>query len=337
MKFDVVVGNPPYQEENKDTTDKAIYNNFYDLAKGVSSRYCLITPARFLFNAGSTDKKWNAEMLSDDKLKVSFYEADSTKVFPNTDIQGGVAILYRDENRPLGPIGEFTKFPILNEIVKRVSKAHGFESIQDMILLQHKFDLDALYEDFPSQKEKIGSDGKEKRLTTSIFSSVEAFTENRLSDSDIEVIGLIKNKRVIRYIPRKYLESHPNLKLWKVIVPRSNGSPNLGTIGEPVLGKPYSGHTQSFISLGRFDSELSAANLLKYVKTRFARALLGALKVTQHNPPSTWAKVPALDFGKNSLIDWNKSIEDIDEQLFDRYELSETERAFIRDKVKPME
>ena len=94
MKFDVVIGNPPYQiDSGTSARDDAIYNLFYDSAEEISKKYLLITPARFLFNAGSTPKKWNKKMLEDEKLKVVFYEQDSSKVFPGVGISGGVVIL----------------------------------------------------------------------------------------------------------------------------------------------------------------------------------------------------------------------------------------------------
>lgn len=338
MKFDVVVGNPPYQEETKDTSDASVYNHFYDLAKEVSSRYCLITPARFLFNAGNTDKKWNAKMLSDESVKVSFYEADSSKVFVNTDIKGGVAVLYRDENMVFGPIGDFTPFPLLNTIVKKVVNDSTFESIQTQISLQQKFDLKKLYSAHPSLKDKIGSGGKEKRLTTSIFSTINVFSNEKQSVDDVEILGLIKNKRFVRYIPSKYLEPHGNTDLWKVALPKSNGSGEFGeSLSNPQILGPNTGHTQSFISLGCFESKEHAENLLKFIKTKFARALLGALKVTQDNNPATWAKVPNLDFSEESNVNWGESIDCIDEQLFNMYGFSDEERAFIREKVRPME
>ena len=94
MKFNFVIGNPPYQEETEGTSDKPIYNFFIDAAYGVSDRVLLITPARFLFNAGKTPKAWNEKMLNDPHIKVVYYEQDSSKVFANTDIMGGVAISY---------------------------------------------------------------------------------------------------------------------------------------------------------------------------------------------------------------------------------------------------
>ena len=76
---------------------------------------------------------------------------------------------------------------------------------------------------------------------------------------------------------------------------------------------------------------------MKYIKSKFARAMLGVLKVTQHNPKSTWKFVPLQDFTVNSDIDWSKSVADIDRQLYAKYGLSEEEIAFIEKMIKPME
>ncbi len=87
--FDYVIGNPPYQEDTKDTSDKPVYNLFMDGAFEVSDKVEMITPARFLFNAGKTPKSWNRKMLSDEHFKVLHYEQNSSEVFPSTDIKGG--------------------------------------------------------------------------------------------------------------------------------------------------------------------------------------------------------------------------------------------------------
>ena len=90
MKFDYVIGNPPYQGENDDSTRKPpIYPDFMDSAYLVGEKVELITPARFLFNAGQTSKAWNEKMLTDKHLTVLLYEADGTAVFPDADIKGG--------------------------------------------------------------------------------------------------------------------------------------------------------------------------------------------------------------------------------------------------------
>lgn len=334
MKFDVVIGNPPYQEETKDTSDKPIYNYFMSEAYKFADKVCFITPARFLFNAGKTPKKWNAKMLNDKHLKVAYYEQDSSNVFPNTDIKGGVAITYRDAQKNFGKIGTFTHFEELNSALRKVLNSEKFCSIDEIYFGQEKFNLDVLYTKNPEAKNIVGSEGKEKRLTSSIFGQLEdVFSKNRKNETDFKILGVIKNRRKWRYINSEYIEEHPNLRKFKVMLPGSNGS---GAIGE-VLSTPLVGHTQTFISFGAFDNREEAENLLKYIKTKFARTMLGTLKITQSNKKDTWRNVPLQNFTNNSDIDWSQPIAQIDQQLYKKYGLSEKEIAFIEEKVREME
>ena len=90
------------------------------------------------------------------------------------------------------------------------------------------------------------------------------------------------------------------------------------------------------MSIGCFETETEAKNLEKYVQTRFVRVLVGILKVTQHLTPSTWAHVPLQDFTPASDIDWSKSIPEIDQQLYRKYGLDQSEIDFIESHVKEM-
>ena len=101
MKFDFAIGNPPYQEETEsDSTRKPpVYNFFMEEAYKIADAVEMITPARFLFNAGYTPKAWNEKMLNDEHFKIGYYEMDSSQIFSNTDIKGGIAISYRDNNK----------------------------------------------------------------------------------------------------------------------------------------------------------------------------------------------------------------------------------------------
>ncbi len=108
-KFYAVIGNPPYQADKDDNDRKPpIYDVFMDAAYKVGERVELVTPGRFLFDAGQTPKKWNEKMLNDEHLKVLSYESDASKVFPNTDIKGGVAVTLRDSTSVCGAIETFT-------------------------------------------------------------------------------------------------------------------------------------------------------------------------------------------------------------------------------------
>ena len=337
MKFDYVIGNPPYQEMLENTSDRPVYNDFIEASYRISDKVELITPARFLFNAGKTPKEWNQKMLNDPHLTVLMYEQQSAKVFANTDIKGGVVVTYRDETKNYGEIGTFTSYPALNAIVKKVVHKGSFSSIEDWIFVQNKFDLEMLYTDHPEYRKIVGSGGKEKRLTTPIFSQLGVFSDERRNQTDLKILGLISNKRFYRYIDPKYIEQHENLKKYKVILPKSNGS---GAIGEvlstPLIGEPLIGYTQSFISIGALDTKNEAEALLKYVKSKFMRTMLGVLKVTQDNNKSVWKYVPLQDFTAHSDIDWSKSVAEIDQQLYRKYDLTADEIEFIETHVKEM-
>lgn len=150
-------------------------------------------------------------------------------------------------------------------------------------------------------------------------------------------MGRVKGSRQIRWINSQYLQTCEYLNYYNVFVPEANGT---GAIGEvlstPVIGVPVIGHTDTFLSIGKFASAEEASACLKYVKSKFARCLLGTLKATQHNPKDAWTNVPMQDFTSNSDIDWSKSIPGIDMQLYAKYELSDEEISFIESMIKPM-
>ena len=341
--FNFVIGNPPYNEDFENSGDngnfaKPVYNQFMDAAYEIADKVELIHPARFLFNAGSTPKAWNEKMLNDEHFKVLEYETNSTAVFPNTDIKGGVAITYHDDFKTFESIGTFTAFPELNGIVKKARAVNEDKSIASMIYTQVRFDLDALYADYPEYENILGSKGKDRRFRNNIFEKVALFTDEKKCEDDLRILGILKNKRTWKYIPRKYVDmSHENLKLWKVLVPRANGSGALGEVlSTPLIGTPLIGYTQSFIGIGSFHTEFEANALLQYVKSKFARVLLGVLKVTQDNDSGVWKLIPLQDFTSASDIDWSKSVHEIDLQLYRKYGLDEKEINFIETHVKEM-
>lgn len=342
MKFDFIIGNPPYQEEVENSDNKtfkpSIYNLFMDSSYEIADRVELIHPARFLFNAGQTPKSWNEKMLADKHFKVLYYEANGSKIFANTDIKGGVAITYHDSTKEYGAVRTFTSFAELNSILQKAAPQHMCNSLTTIIFNQNRFNLDALYEIYPEYKDVIGSDGRDKRFRNNIFDKIALFKEEKINLDDLHIIGIKNNKRVWRYFPRKFIDaSHENLYKWKVILPSANGS---GAIGEvlstPLVGEPLVGYTQSFIGIGAFDAREEAEAAMKYVKSKFARTMLGILKITQHNPPDKWKYVPLQDFTEHSDIDWTKSVAEIDKQLYAKYGLDETEINFIETHVKEM-
>ena len=104
-----------------------------------------------------------------------------------------------------------------------------------------------------------------------------------------------------------------------------------------MLTEPGIGSTETFISVGFFNTENENKNCLKYISCKFARAMLGVLKITQDLTPDKWKYVPLQDFTSDSDIDWSKSVHEIDLQLYQKYGLSEDEIDFIESHVKEME
>jgi len=339
FKFDVVIGNPPYQEEMERTSDKPIYNLFMDEAYKIAQIATFITPARFLFNVGKTPKPWNRKMLEDEHLKVTYYEQDSSKVFTNTDIKGGVAITYRDAQSICGSIGKFSAYPALSKIAKTVQSKTKM-SFSSIIYGQNIYQYtDILHNEYPNINEFM-SKGHKYDVTSNAFSILGLiFLDSKPEDEHmyIKFLGLENNKRVYKWIRSEYISEHFSLEKYKVFLPKSNGSGVLGeALSRPVIGFPSTGATQTFLTIGCFDTEMEAKATYKYICSKFVRALLGVLKVTQDNTSAKWEYVPLQDFTANSDIDWSKSVKEIDRQLYKKYGLDEEEIAFIESNVKEM-
>ena len=341
MKFNYLVGNPPYNSDFSESGDngnfaKPVYNEFMDAAYNVADKVELIHPARFLFDAGSTPKDWNEKMLNDPHLKVVQYIEDASTVFPNTDIKGGVAITYHDVSKDFGPIQVFTKYPELNSILHKTPNTHSM--LSSLFFVQTKFNLTALYLDHPEYAVFIGSNGCDKRFRSNSFIKVPVFTDMAMDGSDIRIIGVINNKRCYKYIPKKYVDlSQPNLYKWTTVIPTASGTGAYGeTIANPAVLEPGTGYTQTFIGIGAFEAENEAIALTNYIKTKYVRALMGLHKTTQHITPEVFRRVPLQDFTPASDIDWSAPVKAIDQQLYRKYSLSEEEITFIETHVKEM-
>ena len=338
VKFEAVVGNPPYNETTLDTSDNPIYHKFVDIGYALGNIGCFITPAKFLFNAGKTPKQWNHKMLNDEYVSVHYYQKDGSKIFLGTDIKGGVVVTYRNKAIKCGAIKFFAENDTIRSILSKVLSDENFESLTSIMHLQNKFNLEKLYVDYPQYKNLIGSKGTEKRLTTRIFDQLDIFTEQKTSNNQLCVLGLINNKRVYRFIDLKYIEENKTIPLYKVVLPEANGTGVLGEVlSSPYIAVPNEGFTQSFIGIGAFDNKDSAEAVLRYIKTKFARLLLGTLKATHHAHKEVWANIPLQDFSTASQIKWDKSILEIDQQLYAKYNLTEEEISFIESMIKPME
>lgn len=344
FKFSVAIGNPPYQETTENTSDKPVYDKFMEAAYGVAEKVLLITPARFLFNAGKTPKEWNKKMLNDEYLKVVYYNPDSSKIFPTTEIKGGVAITFRDSLKKVGPIGIFTKYSELNTIINKVMNAkQDFSSINQFIYAPESYKFSACMHEEKPEVVQLMSAGHKNDLTSNVFERLNDIglffdsVDEKNNEEWVQIFGLVGRQRVLKFIKKRYIREHENLFKYKVFVSKSSGSGIFGEVMAPMqIGDVGVGHTQTFISIGKFDTEIEAINCSKYLKTKFARALLGVLKVTQDNKKAVWYYIPNQDFSANSDVVWNESIHNIDQQLYKKYCLTDEEIAFVENSVKEM-
>lgn len=341
-KFDVVIGNPPYQEESTGDAKHSlpVYHKFMDAAYKVGKRAVLITPARFLFNAGYTPKDWNRKMLSDPHLSVPCYVPNSDVLFPGTDIKGGIAVTYRDDEREQEAIGTFTKYTALNQVLYKVEDAEE-DSVASVITSSRSYRYtDTMHADYPELMDTMAA-GEQYKVNTRTLEQLSVLYHEQQPTDDhgyVQVLGLIQNRRLTRWIRRDYVTGPESFGAYKVVIPAANGSGKLGEVlSSPLVVGPKVAVTQTYITIGCFKAESEAEACLKYVKSKFARSLLGILKITQHNPAKVWKHVPLQDFTGDSDIDWTKSIPGIDRQLYAKYGLDADEIEFIESNVQPME
>ena len=279
-------------------------------------------------------------MLNDEHFKVVWYNSNSSEVFPNVDIKGGVTVTLRNTNIKFGKIGIFAKHKEVSTIINKVI-ATEFISLKNIVYAPESYRLSKLFHSEKPEISNLLSKGHLYDLTTNIFDKLSNYLyDEKPSDNNkyIQIYGRINNERTFKWILRKYVDPHENLDKYKVILPKSNGSGSFGeALTMPIVGLAGQGHTQTFISIGKFNTLEEAEACLKYIKTKLARLLLSSLKVTQDNKKETWSNVPLQDFTSTSDIDWSQSISDIDRQLYAKYGLSDEEIAFIEKMIKPME
>ena len=236
-KFDVVIGNPPYQEEAQGggTRDTPVYHLFMDAAYEVGKKAVLITPARFLFNAGLTPKAWNQKMLSDPHLAVPHYVSNSDDLFPGTNINAGIAVTYRDEDRRGEPIITFTSFPELNTILHKVVES-DIVSMESSITSSRSYRYtEKLYEDNPDAR-TLRPAGNEALISTNAFEQfLFIYHVERPNDghSYVKVLGLDGKKRASRWLRSEYVTGPENFQKFKVVAPASRG--HLGVMSRDVV------------------------------------------------------------------------------------------------------
>ncbi len=336
--FDYAIGNPPYQEQSATNgRQPPVYHIFMDEAEKVAKVVELITPARFLFNAGQTPKAWNNKKLNDTHFKVLKYSSNASNVFPNTEIKGGIAVSLFDSKKEFAPIKIFINpqemKPIFNKVINKTKR---FLSPEVVGAVPYQF-ADKLRIEHPELAELIPESFD---LRTNVFEKLnnKIFFNNKGSKDYIKIYGLLNRKRTGLWISSKYVTTTANnYRFYKVLISKANGSGHFGEIlAEPFIAGPYEGHTQSFLSIGKLNTMEESEKLVKYIKTKIFRAMLDVLKTTQDITGDKFKYVPLQDFTSSSDINWSKSIHEIDLQLYQKYGLDKKEIDFIETHVKEM-
>lgn len=353
MKFTAVVGNPPYQvndegqRENgsENASASPIYHLFMQSAEKISNMQSVIMPARWLSGAGKGLGQFTKDMLDKKTIRSFNLYTNSSDVFPNVDIKGGVCFFVNDNNyRGSTKITVNTSDSVEQYDGNLSSEDSGvFIPFRELVSILSKVKqvTDDLYS---NNMQNIISVLKPYGLRTDFFKNPKKYgfpslQISRQKDDDIEIVGLDGSKRSSRFAPADYPIKIGNETIgkWKVFAPYAYGAGALGENGPtPMLGSPMLVCTETFLRIGSYDTKVEAENTMKYYKTKFLRVMVGILKTTQHST-TTYRFVPLQNFTATSDIDWSKSIPQIDQQLYRKYHLSPEEIAFIESRVKAME
>lgn len=335
MKFNAVVGNPPYQIMDGGGTGSSatpIYNKFVDLAKLLNpNNVSMIIPAKW-YTGGKGLDEFRANMLNDKQLIKLFDYEDSRDCFPTVDIAGGVCYFlwnkgsdnkcvvtsilgsFRNEStRYLNEHDTFIRNQKVLDIINKVKSQTFTGFLSQTVYSRKPFGIRSFQRGFPAKPGRnislFGSDG----ITY-------------MEEKDVP-----QNKEIV--------------DKWKVIMSKAsaehagqtdaNGRKRI--VSRLEVLPPYTICTESYLLLDIFDNEEEAQNLKKYIRTCFTRFLLASILITQNIVRDKFKFVPIQNYKTNSDIDWNQSIPDIDRQLYTKYNLSDDEIAFIEKMIKPMD
>ena len=342
MKFDVVVGNPPYQvsDGGAQASAKPIYQYFVKLSNELTNHYSsLIIPSRWYVGGKGLDE-FREDMLNDNHIKELHDCLTPEDIFPNTNIRGGVCYFLRDFK--YNNIKELVRVVTheSNNIIYETNRSMKINNSEvfirdgrakDIIAKVTNNDFESISKNISSRK-PFGLDGN--------FARSDKYHK---TNEQLENYAYCYSKGLnIGYVEEKDVISHVEwINKWKVFIPRAN---NIGTeLNDDNLnsfvGQPNYICTESYLVVGA-DLDLnadSAKNLEKYLQTKFVRYLHGLLKASQDATSKTFGLVPLQNFNNNCDINWNLRINEIDMQLYKKYNLSDDEIEYIESKIKEME
>lgn len=342
VNFDVVVGNPPYQEivskaAGNKSLGKQLFPNFIKLSTQLPNKYStLITPSKWFTSEGQDGSfaPLRTYVKENNHFKIIKNFTDNTGIFDDVAIgavnyylydksYNGDVLFITDNNQSYRPLFEKNMDIILSMeqmvgIVNKVRNSRQFSSLMDVACGRDAFGI-------PGKKTYLNANTTETPSHNNC--SVRCAHEE------------------IRYIDKSKITKNIDLvEKWKIFTSKGNGAAGTIEINKPhyIIGKAYVGSpnsacSDSLIPIGMFDTEEEAINLVKYMKTKFLRFMVGVMKTSQNVTQIVYKFVPMQDFTNSSDINWSKAIPEVDEQLYKKYSLAQEEIDFIESTIKPME
>ena len=356
MKFNAVVGNPPYQEikaTDKSSTNSAfasaLYPAFIDLSMNISPNYIsLITPSRWMTKQGQgiSDEWVNKMIQSNNFISVHDYP-NANDCFENVEIKGGInyflinpkykgKCIFTTHNKGidvtnidyLDPIGsgivvrDQNAMSIIHKVIEKEGNYFIDNSFSSMVSPKHYFDrneqLNSNWRGYSKIKDEVHC------IKYYLNKNLEECGYAWIKDSDIP-------------------KGRNTIPLCKVYIPMAGGTGNDSQIlGTPFYGEPNSVCSYTYLVIGYSKemhnfTEKECKNIISYIKTKFFRYMVSVKKKTQNTTRDLFQFVPIQNFKESSDIDWNKTIEEIDNQLFTKYKLDLFEVEFINSLIKAME
>lgn len=343
MKFNVIVGNPPYQQSDggAQASAKPIYNLFVDVAKQLSpSNIAMIMPTRW-FAGGKGLDSFREQMLKDTHISELHDFLKPDLIFQNINLRGGICYFHWDKgydnSKNLTKVFTY-KDSLIPQMNKRILKTENSD-----ILIRHSMAIEIIKKinpisDFYSFENHI-SPRRPFDIDANIVKSPNKYRRDKKGLKN-PVICYGKGKQT-GFLEREEITKNTEwIDRFKVYTPRAN---NIGTeLNDDNLnsfvGVPNTICTESYLVVG-VDLKLnqsSATNLCKYLTTKFLRFQHSLGKASQDATSKTFKFVPTQDFTGKSDIDWSKSTVEIDKQLYTKYKLTKEEIEFIESMIKPM-